>query len=94
MNPQLPFFNLVDTDEEASVVISTIMSFGNQRERKILKPQAQRLLRAYLTSRHECCLATQTNKLLADYLRQHGDLSDQLLIFISKVISLELKKAA
>ena len=83
---QHPFFNLVSDLYQAEVVLSVLTCFGNAKERRILKPRAFEIRRDYFDARDSEALHTKVNKLLADYLLQHGEFSDQLTIFLSKSV--------
>ena len=83
---QFPFFKLVENNHQAEIALSAMSCFGNEHERKVLKPQAIKVQREFLHSNGEVCLANKVNRILADYLATYGDLSDNLLLFISKSI--------
>ena len=86
MTVHFPFFKLVENNHQAEIALSALTCFGSEHERKVLKPQAVKIQREFLHSKEEVCLATKVNSILADYLAKHGDLSDSLLLFISKSI--------
>ncbi len=79
-----PFFNLVNTQCQAEAALAALTCFGNNEEKSHLKPQAIQLKKAFLHSPTEFCLAKQVNTLIANYVEDIGELSDQLTIFISK----------
>jgi len=83
---QFPFFQLVENNHQAEIALSAMTCFGTEHERKVLKPQAVKAQREFLHSNGEVCLANKVNRILADYLATYGDLSDNLLLFISKSI--------
>lgn len=83
---QFPFFQLVENNHQAEIALSAMSCFGSEHERKVLKPQAIKVQREFLHSNGEVCLADKVNRILADYLSTYGDLSDNLLLFISKSI--------
>ncbi len=79
-----PFFELIKNSEQAELTLCTLSCFGNTQERKVLKPLAQYIQRKHIQENQQTCLPSQVNRLLAIYLSEYGELSDELLIFISK----------
>lgn len=88
MSAQYSFFKLVENEHAAVITLAAISCFGTEHEKKVLKPQANQLLRAHLSDRNCICLTTQVNKIIANYLARHGDMSDKLMLFISKGLPL------
>lgn len=81
-----PFFNLVSDLYQAEVVLSVLTCFGNENERKVLKPRAFQVRRDYFDAKDNESLDSKVNQLLRDYLIQYGEFSDQLTIFLSKSV--------
>lgn len=87
MSVKYPFFKIVENDRQAEIALSVLSCFGTEQERKVLKPQAQKIQREIFHCIKDVCLTTKVNRILADYLTQYGDFSDNLLLLISKSIS-------
>jgi len=81
---RFPFFQLVSTHEEAEMALSVLTCFGNNKERRLLKPLAMMARQQYLQAIDEESLALKVNRILAEYLHKHGDFSEQLTIFLGK----------
>lgn len=83
-NTKYPFFNLIESEEQAELALSALTYFGSQREKKILKPEAMALQQDFMRSDGNVRLAEAVNNLLAGYLEYYGEFSDELTIFLSK----------
>ncbi|MGK0444769.1 MAG: hypothetical protein ACJA1U_001705 [Bermanella sp.] len=83
---QHPFFSLVNNQCQAEAALSALVCFGNQHEKTYFKPKIKRLKHEWLDAQPSFCLAKKVNTLVASYIHESGELSDQLTIFISKSI--------
>lgn len=91
---QYPFFNLIQTEEQAELALSVLTEFGNPREQALLRPEAEGLQQDFMRSDGKISLSTAVNKLLAKYLEAYGEFSDELMIFLSKsLVEQKLAKA-
>lgn len=79
-----PFFNLIESEEQAELALSALTYFGSAREKKVLKPEALSLQQDFMRSDGSVNLAKAVNNLLAGYLEYYGEFSDELTIFLSK----------
>ncbi|MGR6872866.1 hypothetical protein ACU6U9_11285 [Pseudomonas sp. HK3] len=86
-----PFFTLVKNQCQAEAVLAAIECFAEKAESFHLKPRAIKLKRDYLYADGGICLANKVNTLLAHYIESFGELSDQLVIFISKGLQQDSK---
>jgi len=88
MPPSTPesqaYTDLVSNLYQAEMVLSVLTSFGNEQERKVLKPKALQARRDYFTARDDEPLHKKVNRLLNEYLSQHGEFSEQLNQFLMK----------
>lgn len=81
-----PFFSLVQDESQAEAALAAISCFGNDNEKQYFKPLALQIKRELLHTKNNVCLVEKVNNLIASYVKQCGELSDQLIIFISKSI--------
>jgi len=81
-----PFFNLIETEEQAELAISALTHFGSAREKKVLRPEALSLQQDFMRSDGSVKLAEAVNNLLAGYLEYYGEFSDEMTIFLSKTL--------
>ncbi|MGB3667871.1 MAG: hypothetical protein WA963_12985 [Bermanella sp.] len=81
-----PFFNLVTDQCQAEAALSALVCFGNLNEKNYFKPKVKQLKHEWLKTHMSFCLAKKVNTLVANYIREYGDLSELLTIFISKSI--------
>jgi hypothetical protein len=79
-----PFFSLVNNQCQAEAALAALMCCGSQEERRHFEPEVLKLKREWLHAEQEFCLAEKINGLIANYVENVGELSDQLIIFISK----------
>lgn len=79
-----PFFTLVNDQNQAEAALAAIECFAEHTERLYFKPKVSQIKRDFFNTEKEICLANRVNTLLADYIENIGELSDQLMIFISK----------
>ena len=94
-NTKYPFFNLIESEEQAELALSALTYFGSAKEKKSLKPEAQALQQAFMRSEGDESLAQAGNNLWAGYLSYYGEFSDELTIFLSKsLIEQKLSLAA
>lgn len=83
-----PFFHLITNHFEAEAALSVLTCFGNKQERQILKPKAKQVRRDYFVGVDDECLTKKVNRVLAEYLCEHGDFSDQLMVFLGKSVKM------
>ncbi len=76
-----PFFKLVSNRQQAEIALSAMVCFGNEQERNSFAPEVERIQQEF-----EDCLVSATNDLMVNYLDKNGEISDSLLIFLSKGI--------
>ena len=81
-----PFFNFVSTRQQAEIALSAMVCFGNEKERNAFSPEVERIQQEFEASAGHSNLVDAANNLLISYLDKHGELSDSLLIFLSKGI--------
>ena len=81
---RFPFFELVGNHEEAEMALSVLTCFGNEKERRLLKPLAMMARHQFIQAIDDETLALKVNRILAEYLHKHGDFSEQLTIFLGK----------
>jgi len=81
-----PFFKLVNTRQQAELALSGMLCFGNEKERKLFSPEVMRIQQAFEDSAGHSNLVNEANNLLVNYLDNNGEISDSLLIFLSKSI--------
>ena len=79
-----PFFTLVNDQSQAEAALAAIECFAERTERLYFKPKVSQIKRDFFNADKEICLAHRVNTLIADYIENIGELSDQLMIFISK----------
>lgn len=79
-----PDFSLVFNQSQAEAALAALVCFGNQQEKDHFKTEALKLKRESLHQGGNICLVEKVNELIANYIQQCGELSDQLIIFISK----------
>jgi len=87
-----PFFNLVNTRQQAEIALSAMVCFGNKKERDLFSPEVERIQQEFEDSAGHSNLVDEANNLLVSYLDKNGEISDSLLIFLSK--SIEQNSAA
>ena len=85
-----PFFNLVSTRQQAEITLSGMVCFGNKVERNSFAPEVERIQQEFEDSAGHSCLVSATNELMVNYLDKNGEISDSLLIFLSKGIEQNL----
>lgn len=79
-----PFFNLIESEEQAELALAALTLFGSEREKKVLKPEALAMQQDFMNSNGSISLAKAINNLLTAYLQHYGEFSDELTIFLSK----------
>lgn len=90
-----PFFNLIQSEDQAELALSVLMEYGSERERRVLRPEAQGLQQDFMRCEGTNTIVDAVNNLLAAYLEMNGEFSDELTIFLSKsLIEQKLAKAA
>ena len=85
-----PFFKLATTRQQAELILSAMVCFGNEKERKLFSPEVERIQREFEASAGHSNLVDETNNLLVNYIDKNGEISDSLLIFLSKSIEYDL----
>ncbi len=85
-----PFFKLVSNRQQAEIALSAMVCFGNQQERNSFAPEVERIQQEFEDSAGHSCLVSATNDLIVNYLDKNGEISDSLLIFLSKGIEQNL----
>ncbi|WP_283786932.1 hypothetical protein QNI23_010230 [Bermanella sp. WJH001] len=86
-----PFFTLVNNQCEAESALAAIECFGNHSEKRHLKPKAHALKVEFLCKKEGLCFAQKVNTLLAEYIANVGELSDQLTIALGKSLHYHLR---
>lgn len=81
-----PFFKLVNTRQQAEIALSAMVCFGNEKERNLFSPEVARIQQEFEDSAGHSNLVSEANNLLVNYLDNNGEISDSLLIFLSKGI--------
>lgn len=81
-----PFFKLVSNRQQAEIALSAMVCFGNEQERNSFAPEVERIQQEFEDSSGHSCLVSATNDLMVNYLDKNGEISDSLLIFLSKGI--------
>lgn len=95
VHTKYPFFNLIMNEEQAELALSVLLEYGSERERRLLRPEAERLQQDFMRCEGANTIVEAVNNLLAAYLEMNGEFSDELTIFLSKsLIEQKLAKAA
>lgn len=79
--------NRIEYPHQAEAVLSVLVSYGSEHEKQQLKP-LMLTLRRRLLSNTEWCIISQLKIVLEGYCQEHGNLSDELIHFIEKGLTL------
>ena len=81
---RFPFFQLIESEQEAEAAIEALACFATIEEREHLLPLILQMKQHLPYLRGQLSLADAMNNLLAGYLAMYGDFSDRLLIMLSE----------
>jgi len=79
-----PLFHLSEKHYQAEVALSVLICFGNQTEKKTLKPQAAELRKAYVEGNPELNLFDSVAEILQKYISEYGALSELLESYLKR----------